>query len=69
MARSRKKPEIDPRPACPECGSREVHFYGGALFYIDRYGDPHLYEPHLPKDPEAPAWCKCEWVGQRRDLI
>lgn len=69
MAMIEENPEPDPRPACPECESREVHFYGGALFFIDRHGSPQLYEPRLPKDPEAPAWCEsCEWTGPRRDL-
>lgn len=69
MSESATEDSYDPRPRCPKCVSREVHFYGGALFYIDRKGVPQLYEPKLPKDPDAPAWCEsCEWSGPRCDL-
>lgn len=59
---------IDRRLGCPACGSKEVEFYGGAMFYLDREGNPHLVEPRLPKDPYAPAFCECGWQGQRCDL-
>lgn len=68
MGRTIARLKSDLRPACPECTSKDVVFYGSGMFRLT----PELVivlTGEINHEPDGHVVCDCGWEGERRDLV
>ena len=64
-----ENPDAELRPACPDCGSVEVTFYGSGIFRVLPDLIFELVDGELNSEPDGDAACDCGWEGIRDDLV